>query len=396
MNEDDFGPLASGRLVPTPLGPRAFVPDPLPPLLDRREFALELAAAAGAVGELKGACRLLSNPRLLSSPGLLIRPLQQREALTSSAMEGTHTTGDELLLADFGLASNPDDATQEVVNYIRALEDALNASRDGLILNRTLRQAHAILLSNVGKDRGADKLPGQFKVHQNMIGARRFSDPAATLASARYIPPPPKDATNAMGDLERFINDPAHSAGHPLIDMALAHYQFEAIHPFADGNGRVGRMLVSLMAVRSGLLDLPVLYISPSIEDQKDLYIDLMYRVSARSEWGAWMRFFLEAVERACHAATRSVGRLLTLQAEYRQIADAAVKSVNGSRMVDFLFAQPAVNVAEVRTHLGVTDQGARKIIDRLVAAGLLEELPDRSPRTYLARGIFAVSEPSP
>ncbi len=383
MRHSDFENSPAGRLVPTLYNASAFVPNPLPPSLNLARLTVPLSKAMQAVGELKGACRRLANPYVL------IRPLQRSEALTSSAMEGTFTTDDELLLADAGIQTNPNDDTREVYNYIRALSQALHAVRDEPITNRRLREAHKTLLSGVSGHRGANKLPGEFKRDQNMIGG-------LTLESARFVPPPPQQTLDCMSQLERFINEPDEANSCALIDIGLAHYQFETIHPFADGNGRVGRMLISLMAVKSGLLDTPALYLSPVIETQKDRYIDLMYAVSSTGAWEDWLCFFFEVVTESCHVTIATVDRLLTLQEQYRQIAADTVRSPNAMSLIDMLFEAPVVTAREVSSRLSLTDPGARKLLARLCDANLLHEYNGVYPRAYLAHGIIEATRIRP
>jgi Fic family protein len=371
----DFETSPAGHLVPTLYNKRAFVPHPLPPQLDLGRIAVSLSKAMQAIGELKGACRRLSNPYIL------IRPLQRSEALTSSAMEGTFTTDEELLLADSGLQTRQSDETREVNNYIRALSAALHAVHDEPITNRRLREAHETLLSGLSGPRGANKLPGQFKRDQNMIGG-------LTLQTARFIPPPPQQTLDCMSDLERFINEPDGQNSTPLIDIGLAHYQFETIHPFADGNGRVGRMLISLMAVKSGLLDAPTLYLSPVIEGRKDEYIDLMYDVSSQGAWENWLRFFFEVVSESCTVTIVTIDRLLKLQEDYRRLVAETVRSANAMALIDMLFETPVVTAKDVAERLNLTDPGARRLLARFCDMDLLFEYTGVYPRAYLAHGI--------
>lgn len=383
MRYDDFRKSPSGILVPTLFDAMAFVPNPLPPKLDLGEIAVPLSWATAAIGELKGACRRLSNPYML------IRPLQRSEALTSSAMEGTFTTDDELLLTDAGIQSKPSDQTREVNNYIRALSKAINDIRDAPITNRHLRDAHMTLLSGMSHHRGANKLPGEFKRDQNMIGGQ-------TLEVARFIPPPPQQTLDCMSALERFINEPDNQNSAPLIDIALAHYQFETIHPFADGNGRVGRMLISLMAVKSGLLEMPALYLSPAIELRKDEYIDLMYAVSARGAWGDWLRFFFDVVCASCRSTIATVDRVIRLQEEYRLNSNRLGNSANALALVDMLFERPVVTARDVSERLHITDQGARKLLSRLCEVQVLTEYKAVYPRAYLAHEIIEATKVRP
>ena len=212
--------------------------------------------------------------RTLPDPYLLIRPLQAQEALTSSSMEGTYTTLGDLLLVEAGAGEQnraPD--TREVLNYRRALSAAIESLNEFPLSLRTLRDAHATLLGGVAKRRGANVRPGEFKQHQNFIGAYE-------IENARFVPAPREQTMTCMSDLEKFIHRDDRNGLPALVDAALIHYQFETIHPFADGNGRVGRMLITLHLFAAKLIKQPVLYLSPALEQHKDEYIDRMYAVS--------------------------------------------------------------------------------------------------------------------
>lgn len=248
-----------------------------------------------------------------------------------------------------------------------------------------LTDAHRTLLGGLSRNRGAQKRPGEYKPEQNWIGGR-------TIGTARYVPPPPGETRVCMDALEAFINREARA--YPLLDMALVHYQFEAIHPFMDGNGRVGRMLVSLMAVAYRLLDMPVLYVSPVIERRKDEYIDLMFAVSARGEWQPWIAFFLDCIVHSCAETIATIDRLIALQDDYRRMASAASRSGGPLVLVDHLFDQPAVTVSDAMQILGVTYAAARKTIDRLIELGILEEYAGMYPAVFIARGILDAATP--
>jgi Fic family protein len=335
-----------------------------------------MGEAMQAIGELRGACRRLQNPHIM------IAPLQRREALTSSAMEGTFTTADNLALAEVGIEREHDDSTREVRNYLRALNESLGLLAELPICHRVITRAHEILLSGLSSSRGAQKRPGQYKVEQNWIGGR-------TIEAARYVPPPPAETQRCMDVVEAYINDDARTLPTPLMDLALVHYQLEAIHPFADGNGRVGRMLISIMAVKSGLLEMPVLYISPALEEEKDTYIDLLFGVSARGEWVPWLNFFFTIICRACRDTVATIDRLIVLQDGYREQAGNAMRSAGGVTLVDTLFEQPAISISDAANRLGVTYAAAKKTIDKLVELEILTEVPDYYPKTYLAVGVL-------
>lgn len=346
--------------------------------------AFAVGEALQAVGELKGACRRLQNPYIL------VRPLQRNEALTSSAMEGTFTTDSHLLLAEAGLENDSDESTREVVNYLRALNRSLEMLKELPISHRVLKCAHEILLGGLSASRGAGKRPGEYKREQNWIGGR-------SIDVARFVPPPPLETQSCMDQLEAYLNRPSEaSALQKLIDLALVHYQIEAIHPFADGNGRVGRMLISLMAVHSGLLDLPILYISPAMEKSKDEYIDRMFRVSTEGKWDEWIIFFSEKVCESCAEATSAIDRIIDLQQRFRALAQASGKSSNPLVIIDSLFESPVISVTEAAKRLNVTYAAARGTIDKLIGLDILKELDGVYPKAFYSPLIVRASRPSP
>ena len=337
--------------------------------------------AGAAIGELRGACRRLRNPYIL------IRPLQRLEAQTSSAMEGTYTTNDELVLAEVGVGKALKSEAFEVANYTRALSWALDELPTLPLSGRLLRGIHERLLRGVGRERGQDKRPGEYKRDQNMIGG-------FDLERARFIPPPPREAEDAMAALERYLNRDDKTGSSPLIDMALAHYQFETVHPFADGNGRVGRMLISLMAMTEGLLDMPVLYMSPELETRKDQYIDLMYQVSSQGAWSEWIKFFLNLLALSARRTVTTIDRILKLHEDWEKRAREISRSSNMLAVVDMLFNAPAIRARNIVDEVGITDAAARNLLRRLVKAGILIEATGYYPTIWLARELIEVSRP--
>ena len=384
MQRDDFIHSPTGMLVPTEKGQWAFVPHALPPRgLDFARLSKPLSEAAAALGELNGVGRLLSNPYLL------ITPLQRREVISSSSMEGTYTTVDALLLAEatHEAATTPD--TREVINYRTALTAAIAGLAETPLCLRTLKQAHATMLQNVRRDRGASVRPGEFKQHQNFIGAYE-------IEKARFIPPPPRETLDCLDALERYFHPP--SAGEDdtsldvLIDSALIHYQFETIHPFSDGNGRVGRMLIILHLFMRQKLIQPLLYLSPVFEARKEEYIDRMYAVSRYGDWEGWIIFFLSVMRDSAKEAVQIAEKILDLQARYRHQMQQARRSANVLTIIDFLFEQPVVSIPIVKAHLDVTYRAAQKNIEMLMAENIVTEIPGRSnPRLFVARDIIQI-----
>jgi Fic family protein len=378
MDRNGFGAAASGRLVPTFGGRKAFVPHPLPPRdLDVSRFLPELTRATQAVGELKGIGRTVPNPLLL------VRPLQRREAVSSSSMEGTYTTLSDLFLFEAGAGTAATrDENREVANYVRALETAIEELGTLPIATRLLCNAHRVLLTGVTRHRGATVRPGELKHDQNWIGG------GLRIEDARFIPAPPGETPDALNDLAAYINREDRDRGSPLIDAALAHYQFEAIHPFADGNGRVGRMLITLMLVENGTLPQPLLYMSPTLERQKDRYIDLMYAVSRDGAWEEWVAFFLDAMAASAAETITVVERLQDLQRDYRERFQTARRSALMLRIVDLAFERPVRSITEVAEGLGVTYQGAANNLRELIAHGVAEEVEGTYPKLIRFPGV--------
>ena len=344
--------------------------------------ALPLAAAATAIGELKGAARRLQNPYML------IGPLQRREALTSSAMEGTLTTLGDMVIVEATADPPNGDNAREAFNYVRAIEAAVKMLQTFPISHRVIKHVHGMLLSGLSPARGAGKRPGEYKIHQNAVG--KLGD---TIHSARYVPPPPQQSQACMDQLEAFINRDGQSGPSRLIDLALAHYQFEAIHPFDDGNGRIGRMLVTLLAMQSGLLDLPLLHISARLEKDKDEYISRLFKVSTHGLWEDWIAYFLHAVETSCNDATAIVDRILALQTSFRERARNAGRSARLLMIIDALFTKSWTTVAEVQKLCSVTYPTAQADLAALTAAGLLRELQARRPKVYYAPEVLALAD---
>jgi Fic family protein len=379
LNREDFGAQKTGRLMRTLRGCWAFVPEPLPPKnLDLGRLVQSIALANRRLGELSGVGRTLQNPYLL------IRPFMRREAVASSRIEGTVTTLSQLLLfeVDEG-ATPPSSDAREVLNYVRALEHAV-ARLDQLPVSlRLIREMHRILLDGVAPHRGAAVLPGEFKKDQNWIGSR-------LIENARFVPPPPREAQEAMERLEVYIHDLDRRLP-TLVDLALIHYQFEAIHPFADGNGRVGRLLIPLILLERGEISQPLLYLSDYFERNYDGYIDRMLDISQHGKWEEWIEFFLVGVEETCRDALAKAQALQDIQARYRELVQKARTSALLGRLVDMLLEHPAVTIPHASARLGIAYNAAKNNIGRLVDLGILT--PDAfgsRPKVFVASEIMS------
>lgn len=379
MDKRGFADKCTGTLVPTIGKRKAFIPDPLPPRnLDLNSVLPILSRATQAVGELKGIGRTIPNPLLL------VRPLQRREAVSSSSMEGTYTTLSDLFIFEAG-GSAPDRRAEnrEVLNYAQALEGAIGDLSSLPISARLIKKAHGKLLNGVARHRGAQVEAGEFKRDQNWIGG------SGSIETARFIPATPASTPDAIDALMGFINHEDRRNSPPLIDAAMAHYQFEAIHPFADGNGRVGRMLIALMLVENDVLPQPLLYMSPWLERHKDRYIDLMFEVSRAGAWVAWIEFFLLAVAESAEGTIRVVQRMQDLQKQYRERFQTARRSALMLRIIDLAFERPIRSISDIAQELDVTYAGASNNVKELIRHGVAEEVPGSYPKLIRFPGIM-------
>jgi Fic family protein len=360
MNRDTFTANASGRLVSHD-GCLAFVPAPLPPALDfSPELVAQLSRASNNVGLLAGTGRNLTNPALLISPYL------RREAVLSSRIEGTTSTLADLY-EDEATGSDRGDV-REVRNYLMAHERGLKALKDLPLCLRLMRKVHKHLMRGV---RGHERHPGKFRSYQNWIG----STPGAPIDEARYVPPPVNEMEAALNEFEVFLHDETLP---PLIAAALAHYQFEAIHPFGDGNGRVGRLLISLLLHERGLLPQPLLYISAYFERSGAEYYDRLLRVSTHGDWVGWLGYFLTGIEVQAQAAVDDAERLLNLQSGYHDLLSSARARPAAHQLVDLLFANPYVSARRVAESLDISAPTARAAIRDLEVQDILHERTGR------------------
>jgi Fic family protein len=374
MDPRQFRSSAAGRVVRTPEGYDAFVPAALPPELDYgKDLVLALSRADAALSELSVAGEQLPNPHLLIAPYL------RQEAVLSSRIEGTRTTLSELLMDEVAAAPTERDPAElrEVRNYIDALEHGLARLDDLPLSLRFVRELHERLMQGV---RGAHVTPGEFRRSQNWIGP-----PGSTLATATYVPPPIDEMTRALADWELFLHD--RTSLPDLVQCALMHEQFEAIHPFLDGNGRVGRLLITLFLTERGRLTQPLLYLSAYIEAHRSEYYDALLRVRTDGDWQGWLLFFLTGVRDTAVRATTQARELMRIREEYRRKVERRPKAV---ALVDQVLKAPYMTVAEAQRLLGVTNPTARTAVQRLVEVGLLEEVGGRTwRRLYVARAVM-------
>jgi len=376
MNPADFRAPSAGTIVQAPGGYAAFVPAPLPPVLVYEpDLVLGLSRADAALSELSGLGRQLPNPHLLIAPYL------RREAVLSSRIEGTRASLSDLLLDEVEEGQPADADVQEVRNYVEALEYGL-ARLDELPLSlRLVRELHERLMRGV---RGEHATPGELRRSQNWIGPA-----GSTPAIAPYVPPPPDRLMECLSNWELFLHNREHFPD--LIQCALMHEQFEAIHPFLDGNGRVGRLLITLFLGERGRLAQPLLYLSAFFEAHRQEYYNALQRVRTEADWPGWLRFFLTGVEVTAREALGQAERLISLHAALR---GRLRRRPNAAALLDELFVNPYLTVSRAARLLNVSYPTARSAVVHLQKEGLLEEVTGRAwGRVYLARPILDAIE---
>lgn len=345
---------------------RAYVPAPLPPdpPLDLARFIRLYERAIAAVGRLDGVVAILP-----STP-LFLYMYVRKEALLSSQIEGTQSSLSDLLLFenDEAPAVALDDVT-EVSNYVAAVEHGVSRIRSGFPLSlRLIREMHAILLRS---GRGAAKQPGEFRRSQNWIGGTR-------PGNALFVPPPPNLVDDCLGALERFFHseDPALP---PLIRAGLAHVQFETIHPFLDGNGRLGRLLITLILCEAGVLREPILYLSLFLKSHRDDYYRLLQEVRQAGTWETWMEFFLTGVAETAEQAVATARELIAMfEVDRQKIAGIGRAAPSALRVHELMQAHPIVTIPTVSSRLGVSFATARGALEKLVGVGVMRETTGR------------------
>lgn len=344
----------------------AFFPNPLPRSLDLPNSAVvKMADAEAALGRLAGAGRLLPNPELLVGPYL------RREAVASTRIEGTQTSLTDVYDAE---ATNqplgPD--VEEVLNYVSAIESGLSRLATLPLSTRLIREIHAVILDGV---RGRDRQPGEFRTSQNWIGA-----PGATIETATFVPPPPSELGGLLDDLEAFLHE--EPTLPPLIQAALLHYQFETIHPFLDGNGRLGRLLVVIFLVIRDRLPAPLLFISPYFEERRDEYYSALQGVRERGDLENWLAMFLDAVTTQAVDAVGRAEQLTDLREHYRATVQDATRSA-ANQLVDLAFEQPVLTARLVEQRLDIARPSALAALRTLADLEILSEAAD-GPRGQL------------
>lgn len=337
---------------------KSFVPNPLPPVppIELSEDIVGLLVKANSqLAVLESIAARIPNVKLFIS--MYVR----KEALMSLQIEGTQATLEDIL--DPMLDTNTNRNIADVVNYIKATEFAITRLQTLPLCNRLIKETHAVLMKGV---RGQEKNPGEFRYSQNWIGGQ-----GSTLKNARYIPPSPDDMQNAMSDLEKYIN--TDDDLDALIQAALIHYQFETIHPFLDGNGRVGRLLITLFLMDKGILTTPALYISYFLKKNRVEYYDRMTEVRTKGNYEQWIIFFLQAIMESAGDATSTIDELITLHDTNTSVISKLGRASKNTMLVfDYLESNPIIDIGKTAEALSITFNTASSAVRRLVDAGIL------------------------
>lgn len=368
-------PFGEPRRLPGRHGYVAYFPAPIPRTIELPTATVRLLADAEAsLGRLAGVGELVPNPHLL------IRPYLLREALSSTRIEGTRASLADVFEAEAG-DEPPNADVEEVLNYIEALEWGLARSAQLPLGVRLICEIHQRLLAGV---RGRERMPGEFRTTQNWVGGR-----GSTIETARFVPPPPAELPVLLADWERFAHEPPELPR--LIQHALLHYQFETLHPFLDGNGRIGRLLCVFLLVEHGRLPAPLLYLSAHLERDRERYYEALQAVRERGEVLPWIGLFLAAVHSQAGDAVARARRIVELRERYREAA-SAIASSKAMALVDLVCETPIVSSRAVETSLGVTRPTALKLLRQLEGVGVLQEgsVGPHGRRRYLAPELMA------
>lgn len=376
--------MRSGQYIKQVGGYRAFIPASLPPepgiVLDK-DLTRLLSEADRALGRLDGVTSVLPNP------DLFVAMYVRHEAVLSSQIEGTQSTLEDVLQFEIDASGHdlPKDVA-EVVNYVRAMNHGLERLSHLPLSLRLIREIHGKLLEGV---RGGDRTPGEFRTGQNWIGPQ-----GCTVQTATFVPPPVYEMHQAIDNLELFLHD--NTSFPVLIHCGLAHAQFETIHPFMDGNGRVGRLLITFLLCQRDVLQRPLLYLSHYLKAHRTEYYDRLMAIRDHEDWEGWLKFFLQGVTEVSQSATMTARAILHMREEHRQIiAQHMANSTNGLRLLDYLYQQPIVSIRLVEQHLKCTYVTASRVVEQFMAWGVLQEITGwQRNRRYRYEPYLALFEP--
>jgi Fic family protein len=366
--------FGEARRMPGRHGYVAYFPAPIPRTLDLSASCVSLLAdAEGALG------RLAAVGHFLPSPELLVRPYLLREALSSTRIEGTQASLMEVFEAD-AVGDPPNADVEEVVNYVTAMRWGLERLHELPISTRLLCEMHRRLMAGV---RGRERAPGELRQSQNWIGA-----PGSTIETAGFVPPPPAELGELLADWERFAN--AEPEMPLLVQNALLHSQFETIHPFLDGNGRLGRLLLVFFLVERGRLPAPLLYLSAHLERKREDYYEALQAIRGAGDPGPWLELFLTAVKTQAGDAVQRAQRIVELRERYREVA-GTLGTANALAVVDVICENPVVTTKSVEKHLGVSRPTALRLLRRMEDQDVLSpaQAGPRGQRRYVARDLM-------
>lgn len=369
MGTDSASSTRAGRYVKQLSGYRAFIPAPLPPspaVRVKGELQVRLSEADRALGRLDGVIQTLPNP------DLFILMYVRKEAVLSSQIEGTQSSLQDVLAAEAKvLGADRSHDANEVINYVDAMNYGLERLETLPVSVRLIREIHARLLK---RTRGFRLTPGELRTSQNWIGPSN-----CTLNEAAFVPPPPGEVPDALGALERFLNGPGDLP--ELVRIGLAHSQFETIHPFLDGNGRVGRLLITFLLCQRQILLKPVLYLSHFFKQHQQQYYKELQSVRDTGNWERWLAFFLRGVKEVSEQATDTARRILVLREAHRRLItdEFGYAAGNGHRVLEYLYKRPVVRISDVRQLTETSYTAANNLVARMVNRGILQEITGRS-----------------
>lgn len=374
----DIQQSTAGQVIKSPKGYNAFVPNSLPPAIEwNNQLVGTLSRADFVLGKLAREGSKLPNPHLL------MRPFITREAVLSSKIEGTHATIGEILAHNAGVdvKQNLDDL-QEVQNYITALDFGLKRLSELPLSLRLIKEIHEQLMQGV---RGSHATPGEFRKSQNWIGP-----PGCTLNTAKFVPPPVDQLTNCLGEFEKFLHDRQLP---PLIHIALCHYQFEAIHPFLDGNGRIGRLLVGLLLIEQKMLPSPLLYLSAFFEATRDEYYRQLFSVSSKGTWQDWLIYFLNGIAVQSEDALSRAERINDLLNKWKLQVASAASSVPVD-IVEHFAVNPYLTIKKIAEKLGIAYSTAERGVRKLANENIIQQIGDnKRDKVYCATEILSILE---
>lgn len=385
MDREAFKNSPAGKIINTQKGYSAFVPNPLPPAINYDEAIVQLLSEANRnLGNLNGIGTQLPNS------SLLIIPYVRKEAVLSSRIEGTQTSLSELFYFEAARKEQQKKEAArtdvlEVYNYVKAIDYGIKRLESLPISLRLIKEIHAILMKGV---RGQHLTPGEFRRSQNWIGPA-----GCTLNDATYVPPPVEEMKEALGNLEKFVHN--REALDGLIQCSVMHYQFEAIHPFPDGNGRIGRLLTTLFLCERQYLKYPLLYLSAYFERNRIQYYEKLLAISQKGDWSGWVKFFLKAIADESRDAIDNSRAVLTLLDDYRRRVEQKRPSLYVFKLLDLISKNPYISISRVAKLLKTSFHTAKAAVEKLQSLKILTETTDKEwGKIYCAEELLKIFDP--